>query len=289
MPVAAPEVLSAEAFDGPVVSGLRASFRIGSSVFRQTIRLEAGSKRLDFVTETDDWKESHKWLRAAFPVDVAADEARFEIQYGTVARATHDNTKWQYAQFESCAHRYADFSDPDFGVALLNDCKYGYRVKGSELSISLLRASTEPDPIADRGAHRFTYAILPHACDLAHTDEVVAAAAVLNQGVERFVGFAAEAPHAEKDVAPSALPVDLQGEGVDLAVLKKAEDSDDLVVRLVETRGRRAEASLFAVHGGARSATPILANELEETGAPLALPAKLTFRPFEIKTLRLSR
>lgn len=290
MPVAEPVVESAEPFVGPVCSGLRAAFRIGGSAFRQTIRLAAGSKRLDFETETDDWRESHKLLRAAFPVDVVADEARFEIQYGTVARPTHDNTKWDYAQFESCAHRYADLSDPDFGVALLNDCKYGYRVKGSELSISLLRAPTEPDPIADRGAHRFTYAILPHERDLAHTDEVVKAAAELNQGLERFAGFAAE--------APSALPVALEGEGVDLAVLKKAEDSDDLVVRLVETRGRRATATLSAAAPDGRAggsgespvlcATPVLANELEETGAPLPLPAALSFRPFEIKTLRLS-
>ena len=285
MPVAAPEVLSAEPFDGPVRSGLRATFRIGSSVFRQEIRLDAGSKRLDFATETDGWKESHKWMRAAFPLDVTADEARFEIQYGTVARPTHDNTKWEYAQFESCAHRYADLSEPDFGVALLNDCKYGYRAKGSELSISLLRAPTEPDPVADRGAHRFTYSILPHERDLAHTDEVVAAAAELNQGVERFPGLAAEAT-GEGSALPEPLPVRLEGEGVDLAVLKKAEDSDDLVVRLVETRGRRAEATL--ADAGARTAVPILANELEETGAPLPLPAKLSFRPFEIKTLRLS-
>ena len=278
MPVGAPEVESAEPFDGPVCSGLRATFTIGSSRFAQTIRLMAGSKRLDFETATDDWKESHKLLRAAFPTNVVADEARFEIQYGTVARPTHDNTKWQYAQFESCAHRYADLSEPDFGVALLNDCKYGYRVKGSELSISLLRASTEPDPIADRGAHRFTYAILPHEGDLAHTGEVVAAAAELNQGVERFEGF-----DATGDPEPF-FPLDLSGEGVDLAVLKKAEDSDDLVLRLVETRGRRATADLFS----SGHVVPVLANELAETGAPLELPAKLSFRPFEIKTLRLS-
>ena len=289
MPVAAPEVLSAEPFAGPVRSGLRATFRIGSSVFRQEIRLDAGSKRLDFATETDNWQESHKLLRAAFPLDVAADDARFEIQYGTVARPTHDNTKWEYSQFESCAHRYADLSEPDFGVALLNDSKYGYRAKGSELSISLLRASTEPDPVADRGAHRFTYAILPHERDLAHTDEVVAAAAELNQGVERFEGYAATG---EGSALLEPLPVRLEGEGIDLAVLKKAEDSDDLVVRLVETRGRRAAATLSASGAGrtpAARAVPVLANELAETGAPLALPAKLSFRPFEIKTFRLER
>ena len=296
MPVGAPEVESAEPFDGPVCSGLRAAFTIGSSRFVQTIRLAAGSKRLDFETSTDDWRESHKLLRAAFPTNVVANEARFEIQYGTVARPTHDNTKWEYAQFESCAHRYADLSEPDFGVALLNDSKYGYRAKGGELSISLLRASTEPDPVADRGAHRFTYSILPHAGDLAHTDEVVAAAAELNQGVERFEGLALEcAMQNAQCTMHNVLPVALEGEGIDLAVLKKAEDSDDLVVRLVETRGRRAEATLSSARHSSlvarhfAKATPVLANELEETGAPLALPAKLSFRPFEIKTLRLSR
>jgi alpha-mannosidase len=100
--------------------------------------------------------------------------------------------------------------------------------------------------------------------------------------------------HSAFSIQHSALPVALEGEGIDLAVLKKAEDSDDLVVRLVETRGRRAKAVLSAARsGGGRAPTgravPILANELAETGAQLALPAKLSFRPFEIKTLRLSR
>ena len=107
---------------------------------------------------------------------------------------------------------------------------------------------------------------------------MVAAAAELNQGVERFEGF-----DATGDPEPF-FPLDLSGEGVDLAVLKKAEDSDDLVLRLVETRGRRATADLFS----SGHVVPVLANELAETGAPLELPAKLSFRPFEIKTLRLS-
>ena len=267
MPVAEPSVESVDEFSGPVSRGLSASFRLGASTFRQTIRLEEGSKRLDFETE-GDWSENHKLCRVAFPLAVRADEARFEIQYGTVARPTHDNTKWQHAQFESCGHRYADLSEPDFGVALLSDSKYGYRAKGSELSLSLLRAPTEPDPVADRGRHRFVYALLPHAGDLAHTPDVLAAAAVLNQGLERFEGFAAPAEGA-------ALPVSLAGEGVELAVLKKAEDSGALVVRLVETRGRRASATLAAP--GFATATPCLANELADTGTPVPLPAALSF------------
>ena len=279
MCVATPAVTSLQVVAGPVRSGVYAAFTLGKSLFHQTVWLAFGSKRLDFETSVE-WAEKHKLCRVYFPVDVQADEARFEIQYGTVARATHDNTKWQYAQFEGVAHRYADLSDPDFGVALLNDCKYGYRVKGSVLSLSLLRAPTNPDPFADLGTHRFTYAVFPHAGTLAQGDSVVREAAALNQGVVRFEGYA------RRDAAP-ALPIDFAGEGVELAVLKKAEDSDDLVVRLVERRGRRTEGRLLVPGKRAGTATEILATELGDLGKPRALSAKLAFRPFEIKTLRI--
>ncbi len=277
MQVAEPVVESVETFAGRISSGAVVRFKLGGSAFVQTFSLAADSARLDVGTEVE-WREKHKLCRVAFPLDVKADEARFEIQYGTIARATHDNTKWQYAQFECCGHRYADVSEDGFGVALLNDCKYGYRAKDGELSLTLLRAPTEPDPIADLGAHRFTYSILPHAGALSSGDDVVAAAAELNQGVERFEGF--EAPE------ESPLPVSLSGEGVELAVVKKAEDSDDIVVRLVERRGRRATARLCAV--GKATAVECLATELADIGKPFALPAELAFKPFEIKTLRIS-
>ena len=263
--------------NGPVRSEIKATFRMGKSAFTQTITLDAGSKRLDFATDVD-WRESHRLLRVAFPVAVRADEASFEIQYGTLKRPTNDNTKWQYAQFESCGHRFADLSDNDFGVALLNDSKYGYRVKGSVLSMSLLRAPTQPDPFADKGAQRFTYSLLPHEGALADGDAVAASAAALNQGVERFDGYAA--------TAKSVLPVAFEGEGVELAVLKKAEDGDGLVVRLVERRGRRASGLLKATLPNAKI-TPCLATELGDTGPAIAAPACLSFRPFEIKTFRI--
>ena len=277
MQVGEPADISFTVSEGPVRSEIKATFRIGKSAFTQTISLDAGSKRLDFATDAD-WQETHRLLRVAFPVAVRADEASFEIQYGTLKRATHDNTKWQYAQFESCGHRYADLSDGDFGVALLNDSKYGYRVKGSVLSMSLLRAPTAPDPFADKGAQRFTYSVLPHEGALADGDDVAAAAAELNQGVERFDGYAA--------TAKSVLPVAFEGEGVELAVLKKAEVGDGLVVRLVERRGRRATGLLATTIPNAKI-TPCLATELSDIGPALAAPACLTFRPFEIKTFRI--
>ncbi len=262
---------------GPLRSVLAATFKIGKSAASQTITLAAGSKRLDFKTHVD-WQESHRLLRVAFPLDVHADEASFEIQYGTVRRATHDNTKWQYAQFESCGHRFADLSDPDFGVALLNDSKYGYRAKGGELSLSLLRAPTHPDPAADKGEHDFTYALLPHAGALAATDAVHKAAAELNQGLLRFDGYAA--------TAKSQLPVSLAGDGVELAVLKRADDGNGLVVRLVERRGRRARTTLR--FGRVAKATPCLATETADVGAAVEADSlDLSFGPFEIKTIRV--
>ena len=279
MPVAEPEIKSVKVVRGPVRDVVYAAFKMGGSDFEQEIRLEAGSKRLDFVTDVE-WRETHRICRVAFPVDIHADEASAEIQYGVLRRATNDNTKWQYAQFESCAHRYADLSDAEFGVALLNDSKYGYRMKGHELSLSLLRAPTEPDPFADKGHHRFTYAVLPHVGALSANDEVVASASMLNQGVERFEGCAV--------TAKAALPVVVEGDGIELAVLKKAEDSGALVVRLVERRGRRAIGKLLA-KGGAAKLVPCLATELADVGKAIDAGSELVFRPYEIKTFRVEK
>src|SRR3989442_838928 len=121
----------------------------------------AASRVLRFETEVD-WHEHHKFLKAAFPVAVRSPRATYEIQFGHVERSTHTNTSWDQARFEVCAHRWADLGEAGYGVALLNDCKYGYDILGSVMRLSLLRAPTHPDPAADLGKHRFTYALMPH-------------------------------------------------------------------------------------------------------------------------------
>ncbi len=267
-------VVSVEAVSGPVRQGLVATLSIGSATtLRQQIWLEEDSKRLDFVTDAD-WHENHKFLRVAFPVAVQTQEARFEIQYGNVARPTHDNTKWQHAQFECVGHRYADLSEHDFGAALLNDSKYGYRAKGHELSLSLLRAPTYPDADADRGPNHFVYAFLPHAGDLA-TSDVLAHAAVLNQGVERFEGFA----------APAVQPLPVAVSGVEFAVLKRAEKEDCLVLRLVELRGVRTQATVTLAPGAGRLVETNLM-EWEDLGE-VDTTKPLDFAPFAIRTFKL--
>src|SRR6266849_1984615 len=164
--------------EGPLRASVRFTRNFGSSELQQRMVLDAGSRVLRFETEVD-WQEEHKFLKVAFPVAVRSARATYEIQFGHVERSTHTNTSWDQARFEVCAHRWADLGEPGYGVALLNDCKYGYDIQGSVMRLSLLRAPTHPDTAADRGKHRFTYALMPHPGDFREAG-VIAAAEDLN-------------------------------------------------------------------------------------------------------------
>ncbi|MDR1061765.1 MAG: glycosyl hydrolase-related protein [Clostridiales bacterium] len=152
--------------NGPVRAGIEVSRRFLSSRIRQTIYIYGDIPRIDFKT-TVDWKESQIMLKTAFPLDVRADEATFEIQMGNIKRPTHSNTSWDFAKFEVCAHKWADMSERGYGVALLNDCKYGYRAKDGSLELTLLKSATSPFPGADKEIHEFTYSLYPHEGDFA--------------------------------------------------------------------------------------------------------------------------
>ena len=160
--------------------------------------------------------------------------ATCEIQYGTVRRPTVRNTSWDTARFEVCAHRYVDVSERDWGVALVNDGKFGHGLQQGQVSLSLLRAPTAPDPEADLGRQEFAYALCPHAGG-ADAPVVRQHAAALNQGLTVLPGV---------DAGAARLPVRLEGEGLELAVLKAAEDGGALIARVVETRGGRATGRL---------------------------------------------
>ena len=260
---------------GPLAASLRFRYTVGESEITQVVRLAAGARRLDFETEVE-WRETRKMLRVAFPVDVQTDHSTSEIQFGTFERPTHDNTSWERAQFEVCAHRFADLSESTHGVAMLNDCKYGHFLKGNVLDLNLLRSPCHPDPEADRGHHSFTYALFPHEGDFNESD-VVTEAHALNQPPVVLPGRVA-----------CDMPVQLNAEGVVLDTLKKAEDSSALVLRLYETRGRREECEMeLRGNGTLRTATI-----MEEPGRPIEMDegrATLAFSPFEIKTLMLER
>jgi alpha-mannosidase len=261
---------------GPVRQRLRFEFSMDGLRMRQTVILAEGSRRLDFVTEAS-WTARHRMLRVAFPVTVRAAEASYEIQHGIIRRPTHRNTSWDIARFEAVAHRFVDLSDSNYGVALLNDSKYGHKVLDHVIDLNLLRSPTNPDPDADRGEHRFTHSLYPHIGALEDSD-VVAQAASLNCPPLRFPRRAA---------GGMVFPLRLESDGIALAAFKKAEKSDDRIIRLVETRGRVSSGRLTIV-----PRTGILVNidlmEWNESGAPHPCDESLdlTLQPFEIRTYR---
>ncbi|MFE0101864.1 alpha-mannosidase [Streptomyces sp. NPDC059009] len=266
--------------DGPLRVAVRVvrAFGDGSRI-TQELRLAAGSRRVDVVTDVD-WHESEKVLKAAFPLDVHAERSAAEIQFGHVHRPTHVNTGWDAARFEICAHRWLRVAEEGYGVAVLNDSTYGHDVTraehadglGTTVRLTLLRAPHSPDPDTDLGAHRFTYALLVGA-------DVGAAVAE---------GLALNLPLREASAPDLAPLVRLDDPAVTVESVKLADDgSGDVVVRLYESRGGRAAATLT-------TSFPVAAAEvtdlLERPLRPAETSAKglaLSLRPFQILTLRL--
>ncbi|KAJ2187237.1 Glycoside hydrolase, 38 vacuolar alpha mannosidase, partial [Coemansia sp. RSA 530] len=148
--------------EGPLLASVFVEVAISeNSVLRQWISLGATTPRLDFDCSVD-WHENRKCLKVAFAWDIHSDVATYETQFGIVQRPTHRNTTWDMAKFEVCGHKFADLSEHGYGVALLNDCKYGFSTLGNVMSMSLLRAPKAPDANCDMGHHSFRYAIYPH-------------------------------------------------------------------------------------------------------------------------------
>ena len=260
-----------------VASELNYIFRSQKSVMTQKIVLRSDSARLDFVTHVD-WHEDHMLLRAEFQTTIKG-KAVFDIQYGQIERTTHDNTSWDEAQYEVCGQRYADLSCRDYGMALLNDCKYGYRIKDGNISLTLLRAPKHPDFKADMGEHDFVYSIFPHAGDIADS-RVWEEAAVLNRKPYLAENFAAPADF--------DMPCRIKSDGVSLEIVKKAEKSNAKIVRLVEFKGRYSAAEL---HFSKKIKKVSYTNLIEwENGSEIVLNnniAELSLKPYEIVTLKI--
>jgi alpha-mannosidase len=157
---------------GPLRCSLLVEKRLSeTSRLRQIVILSAVSRRLDFETEVD-WNENRQFLKVEFTWDILADHVNYECQYGHISRPTHYNTSWESAKFEVVAQKFADMSEYGYGVALLNDCKYGYSAHRNVLRLSLLRAPKAPDSNCDVGHHSFKYAIYPHEHHFSHSDVV---------------------------------------------------------------------------------------------------------------------
>ncbi|XP_066524177.1 alpha-mannosidase 2C1 [Hoplias malabaricus] len=270
------EVISSGGLRGSVAFSLRISEK--SSIMQEVI-LDANCPYIKFKTEVD-WAEAHKFLKVEFPVQVRNPNATYEIQFGHLQRPTHRNTSWDWARFEVWGHKWADLSEHGFGVALLNDCKYGYSIHQNVMTLSLLRSPKAPDANADMGHHQFTYAVMPHTGSYQEAS-VIQQAYNLNFPLHLIPDVRIIHPWSAFNLSSSA---------VILKTVKHAEGRKNaLVVHLYESHGSSVNVVL---------STPLPVQEawhcdlLErpDHSHPVALNGgdiTLSFKPFQIISLLL--
>ncbi len=267
---------------GPVRGVLRLTWRFANTTITQRLTIYHNSPRIDFRTELD-WHEHQVLLKAAFPVNVRATRSTYDIQFGSIERPTHWNTSFDVAHYENPAHKWVDLSEGNYGVALLNDCKYGYDVKDNQMRITLHRSPTEPDETADQGRHEFTYSLLPHAGNLRESDVIHEAYALNDPLMARLV------PANLRGDLPSAYTwAEVDVDHVVLETVKKAEDEDAWIVRIYECKQYRSNAVTITFGQPIRKA--VECNLLEEDEIPVAYQDNqltVAVKPFEIKTFKI--
>lgn len=247
----------------------RSYYRHGKTAITQETVLYAGCPVVYFETSCD-YHETFKMLRADFDAAVRSDTVTCDIQLGSIERSTGNVTKEEIAQFEICAHKYVDVSDEKRGLSLLNDCKYGHRVKGNRISLNLLRSPVYPDKTADRGLHSFTYALYPHSgpCGVG----TLKYGYMLNKPLQTVAGQINI-----NSIASTNNP------SVVVETIKRARDGGGVILRLFESQGRGAVCGLETIFRYSKA----LETDLMENALGPARLEELQFTPFEIKTIKL--
>lgn len=278
--------------DGPMIGRVSVTRRFGPSIAVVTYEMHAGSRQLLVHIEVD-WHHDEHLLSMAFPIDVRSDMAACDVQFGITERPTHPSSPWDAAKFEVCAHRFVSVSEPSFGVAVLNDGRYGHAVFDGAIRVSLARAAKYPDPDADHGRHRVTLALLPHDGDLA---DVRAAAATLNQP-PRIVASSSATPgvvsHPGSEMTPGVPVVSIVStragtSSVEVDAVKLADDgTGDLVVRLHEAVGDRTTIGVRCERRISSAWRCDLMEQPQRDEECLDGIVSTPLRPFELVTLRL--
>jgi len=265
----------------PVSDGIEAVLKVTGklldSTYTQYIRLAKDSKRIEFETEVD-WKELHRLLKVGFPVDVYAENAINEMQFGYVERPTHRSRPYDKERFEVCNHRYTALRDNSHGAAIMNDCKYGISVNENSMELTLLRSGACPDLRTDNRVHNFTYAFTAWEGDFASAD-------VVKQGYELGIK-----PAVVQGGALDTSYLSVDNDNIIIDTVKMAEDgSGDIIVRLYESKKAAASTKLHVAFAKKFKATSC--DMLENVKSKLSVAngaIDLAFRAFEIKTVRIS-
>ena len=212
---------------------LRFKWRYHKSVICQTMCLYHEKRRIDFKTEVE-WQERQKLMKVAFPVNIRAVDARFDIQFGNIRRPITRNNSWEAAKFEVAAHKWADISEAGYGVALLNDCKYGYDILEDTLRLTLIKSAVDPDYTADLGHHEFTYSLYPHREEW-YRSGLEEEAFDLNVPIIPIKG---------RSRAGESSLLTFDKKNVVIDCIKKAENSSWYVIRLHEFTGGRSKVTM---------------------------------------------
>ncbi|KAH8592200.1 glycoside hydrolase family 38 protein [Bisporella sp. PMI_857] len=236
-----------------------------------------------------EWRETMKFLKVEFPVDVTSKQASYETQFGVMTRPTHYNTTWDMAKFEVCCHKWADLSEHGYGVSILNDSKYGFATCGNLMRLSLLRSPKAPDAYADMGRHCFRYAILPHKGALSET--TIRTAFNFNNPLHLFAG------ESGRTISPIRL---IGSPSLVLDYVKRGEDDADVSRGLFPSRpGKSVLLRVYDSLGGIshgrivadwliKSAWKcnILEDDVEELEVNYG-KIDIVLRAFEVATFRL--
>jgi alpha-mannosidase len=261
--------------DGVIEFRIRSTYRISDkSIVRQDMVFYASSPRVDFETVID-WNDKHRFLKVGFDTTIVSNTARHEIQFGHCQRPTTRNHSIEQAMFEVLNHKFTDISETRYGVAILNDCKYGISVEGGDLRLSLHKGGCRPDTRGDQGVHRCAYSFLPHIGGF-QAETVILPAYSFNTRPIVIEGEFGLTPLAQ-----------INSSNIIIETIKPCEDNQKaFIMRLYEAEGTYTNCRIKL---GIMPESMELTNLLEETIETLSKQdtAVLTFRPFEIKTLKI--
>lgn len=262
--------------DGNIKAIIRFKYKYMNTTISQDMIVYANSNRIDFKTNVD-WREKKQLLKVAFVVDIRSTMATYDVQFGNVKRPTHWNTSWDRARFESVAQQWVDLSERNYGVSLLNNCKYGHDIKDNVMRLTLLKSATHPDPVQDQGEQNFTYSLLPHSGDFIDGN-TVKHAYELNQPLKSIKGML------KSEVKKRLFKFNDANILVD--AIKKAEDEDMIIIRFHDYSGSRQNVSIdsdYEITGWME--TNLMEKPIENLRNENSI--NVVVNPYEIKTLMI--
>lgn len=255
---------------------IRREYKLSNlSTIKQDMIFNVHTPRIDFETLMD-WHDKRHFLKTAFDTTILSRQAKHEIQFGYVNKPTTRNTATEQAMFEVVNHKYTDLSETQYGVAILNDCKYGISVEGGNMRLSLHKGGIRPDPRGDEGLHKVTYSFLPHSCGFS-ADSVIKPAYQANY-----------TPIVTKGEYHLNTLLSVEAQNVIIEAIKPCEENEKaVIVRIYEAEGTFTNTALNI---GFDHSKVEETNLLEVVKAELSSekPISLQFKPFEIKTIKIS-